>query len=314
AKQRHGALHVATADCLVSVKGTIFAVTEGTRGSRVSVVEGAVQVDQGSQRRMLHPGEQTTTSPSLAKTSVEDEMSWSRDSAQYLALLGEFSAMAKQLAQAPQPGLRYSSKLADLAPPNTVVYGAMPNVGPLLSQANQIFDDRLKQSEVLQQWWSQHQPANGPSLDDMVQRIRGFSDYLGDEVALAITVDENTKAATPLLMAEVARTGLPDYLHSQLDSSNAVQVLDTLPATPPTASGTLYAYVSGNYLFVSPSVTILSQADAAAKSTGPRGDYGVYSQVEDAYKDGVTWLLAADMEQIRATSVQSVDGASAQQR
>jgi len=315
AKQRHGALHVATRDCLVSVKGTIFAVTEGTRGARVSVVEGAVQVKEGSQTRTLHPGEQATTNAALATTSVEDDISWSRDSAQYLALLGEFSAMAKQLAQTPQPGLRYSSQLAELAPENTVVYGAMPNIGPLLSQANQIFDDRLKQSPVLQQWWSQHQSATGPTLDEMVQQMRAFSDYLGDEIALALTMDSNTKQVTPLVMATVTKTGLADSLQNQLGAKPEIQVLTALPASPPASSGKVYAYISGNYLFVSPSVTLLSQADAAAKGNGGRGDYPLYSQVTDAYKDGVTWLLAADMEQIRATSVQSVDGASnAQQR
>src|SRR5206468_3176976 len=105
------------------------------------------QVKQGSLVSMLSPGQQVTTSPAVARTTVQDEISWSRNSGQYLALLGEFSSMAKQLAQAPQPGLRYSSKVAELAPQNTIVYGSMPNIGPLLSEANRIFNERLDQSE-----------------------------------------------------------------------------------------------------------------------------------------------------------------------
>jgi FecR-like protein/putative zinc finger protein len=312
AKQRNGALHVATTDCLVSVKGTIFAVTEGLKGARVSVVQGAVQVKQGATTTLLHPGDQLTTNTAVAKTPVRDDVSWSRDSAEYLSLLSDFSSMAKQLAEAPQPGLRYTSKLADFAPSNTVLYAAIPNIGSLVGDANRIFNERLTESPLLAQWWSEHHSEEGPSLDDAVQQVRAFSDYLGDEIAVALTMDRDSKNATPLLMAEVTRPGLPDFLKSQAIRINAsagkpgVLVLDNLADAPTNDNQHMLVYLSAGYLLISPSLEAVKHADAAVRGTAPRGEYGLYAQVQKSYRDGAGWLLAADMEQIRATSVNAV--------
>ena len=114
AKQRSGRLYVATDDGLVSVKGTIFSVNRGTKGSRVAVIEGVVRVDYGERTTELHAGEETTSSASVSKVPIKNEIAWSRDAAKYLALLGDFAVLQKQFAAIPGPGLRYNSDLLPL--------------------------------------------------------------------------------------------------------------------------------------------------------------------------------------------------------
>ena len=150
AKQGSRSLMVSTSDALVSVKGTIFSVNRGVKGSRVSVVEGSVQVEQkASGTELLKPGGQTTTDASLARIPVADEVAWSKDSARYLAMLTELNALGAKLNEIRGPGLRYESKLLPFIPRGTFMYAAIPNIGDTIGQAKRVFDDHLKESPML---------------------------------------------------------------------------------------------------------------------------------------------------------------------
>ncbi len=129
AKQRSGRLYVATDDGLVSVKGTIFSVNHGTKGSRVAVIEGVVRTEfWRNHNRPDAPGHEATSSASVAKVPIQNEIAWSKNSAKYLALLGDFAVLQKQFAAIPGPGLRYSSELLPYVPDHTVIYAAIPNL------------------------------------------------------------------------------------------------------------------------------------------------------------------------------------------
>ncbi len=83
AKQKDGKLFVETGDSLVSVTGTVFSVNNGTKGSRVSVIEGEVSLNHAGKDRVLRAGEQAATSPAISMIPVKDEVAWSRNAGQY---------------------------------------------------------------------------------------------------------------------------------------------------------------------------------------------------------------------------------------
>jgi uncharacterized protein (TIGR03435 family) len=87
ARQQTGHLHVQTKDMTVSVVGTVFVVNAEETGSRVAVIEGEVQVQQGAMRRSLRSGQQVATSPQMESRPVAEEIAWSRGVAEHLALL-----------------------------------------------------------------------------------------------------------------------------------------------------------------------------------------------------------------------------------
>ena len=272
AKQRRGRLEISTPDCMVSVKGSIFSVSRGLKGSRVSVVEGEVKVDKATGTEMLHRGDQTATNPTMALTGVAADISWSENSQKYLALLGEMSAISKKLDAIPGPELRYSSKLTAVLPANTAVFVSMPNLSSTLAEANSIFEERAKQSPALSEWWNAEGARN---VRQIVDQVRAVSDYLGDEIVLAVPVSGG-KLGQPVMVSEERKRGLKEYLTS-------------LGQPHPDGRG----YAGG--------VRISEQGGLVTMG----GDSGtgfeateLGKRVAQSYASGAGWLFAADMEQI----------------
>src|SRR5215204_4205122 len=154
AKQHNGRLYVQTPDSLVSVKGTIFAVESGTKGSRVSVVEGEVEVNHGGKDETLLPGDQTTTNRSLDKTPVQQNVAWSRNAARYAGLVSDLAKLRRDVnQQLARPGVRYSSKFVDLSPENTAFYAALQTLRESIAESQRIMQERISQNPALAEWW-----------------------------------------------------------------------------------------------------------------------------------------------------------------
>ncbi len=309
AKRKSGRLLVASNGCTVYVTGTVFSVNSGLRGSRVSVIEGQVRVVKGGDERLLEPGEQFATAAGMGAVPVSEEIAWSRDIDKHLLLLGELKALRERLAGVRMPGLRYESRLLGLLPEATVVFASLPNYGQALGDAHRLFEERLQESAVLREWWKEADPAQhgGPSLAAVIEKVRSFSDYLGDEVAFAAVAEGGPKARAPrpFLLAELRRTGLREFIESELAhvkpseaGSPDVRVLDddALAAAAADRAG-VYVLLRSDLVVVSPDLGSLRRfASQAAAGGAERTDFG--RRVADAYRDGVGLLFAADLQRI----------------
>jgi hypothetical protein len=315
AKQRNGRLYVATDDSLISVKGTIFSVNSGIKGSRVAVIEGVVRMAYGDRTAELRAGEEETSSANVGKVPVQNEVAWSRNSAKYLALLGDFAVLQKQFEAIPGPGLRYSSDLLPYVPDNTVVYAAIPNLSATLGEASQLFQDRLQQSPALRSWWKEQQRNKGPQLASMIEQMKTLSSYLGDEIVFTVAKDGPTYSS-PVILARVKRPGLEKFLQGEakhlnkIGSDTAFEVVHDPSAVQSSSNRPLLVYLNNDMLVASPEAAELQHVASRIQQSGSSrfSETPLYQQVVHSYQQGAGWLFCADMEQIVAKNVSDGSG------
>jgi ferric-dicitrate binding protein FerR (iron transport regulator) len=301
AKQRDRHLYVATRDALVSVVGTIFSVNSGTKGARVSVIEGEVHVEQGERESVLRPGNQLATHASVEAVPVREEVAWSRNAKQYEALLAELTALGQEIdSRVERPGLRYSTRLLDLAPEGTTIWIALPNLSKSLTETQRILDQKIAESPSLAQWWSEMLRSNGneQKFHDMIEKIGALGANLGDEVAVAFNAgdDQNGKDHAPVLLAEVTneaafRATVEQELAGQ-GGKHPIRFIDD-PATAGADDDALLVWLNNGLMVASPSAEEIRKIAAGGNNAFTSGSF--YGRIAQDYRDGAGWLFAADL-------------------
>ena len=276
AKQRRGHLRVITRDSVASVKGTVFTVSTGSAGSYVGVVEGSVAVDQQGTERLLKPGEKANTSEALDQISVREAVAWSPNAEKYYTLLAELAGIEKKLPALPS---RTDARLLSALPPNAVIYGALPNLGPTLDQAVKLIEQRSGESAVLKEWWSS---SMGLDVKELVSRINSVSPLLGNEIVF-VMLQRAGSDGTPLVLAEV-KNG---------QQAAVAQAITKLVA----GSHPLPYRFFGNLLAASD--TDAHMATATALLGKGAGDFS--AEIARHYQRGVSSLLAVDLRALSAT-------------
>jgi hypothetical protein len=308
AKRDHGHLYVSAPDCRVAVTGTMFAVNSGTKGSRVTVIEGEVHVTHSGRESILHSGDQLATTEAVAVVPVRQEIAWSHDLDHELALLAEFSKLKNKLDQIRTPPARYESKILPLLPQDTVLYVSIPNLGEALEQANEIFQQQLTQSAVLQQWWGQadrspHQITPG----QLVEQVRQLSQYLGEEIVITMS---GASSHGPVLLAEIRQPGLEDFLQNHFASTfrNKQEASDLHVANPQSLASLadstpgIVMLVRQNMLIVGGDATSVRQMNAQIDAGPKRFASSDFAQrILGVYGGGAETLVAVNFAAILNT-------------
>jgi hypothetical protein len=313
AKRKTGHLYVITDDLKVSVTGTVFSVNSGMKGSRVSVIEGEVRVagtgvmDGLMHTAVLHPGDQESTD-AAGTVPIQREIAWSKNLDQHLALLAEFAHLSNKLEAVQLPGLRYQSVLLPTLPASTVLYASIPNLGDAVQQGNQIFQQELHESAVLQEWWNRVQSRKGaPDYSAAIEEIHSLSQYLGNEIAFSISYAN--EEAQPLAVAQVQKPGLKQFIeqeaarHAYGGRRSDVRVFDETQIASATSSGkdhNLFLLVRPDFVAAAFDLNALKNFNQIASQGAGFASTPFGQRILGSYQQGAEFLLGANLQAMTA--------------
>ena len=235
------------------------------------------------------------------------DMPWSKDLNKYPGLLSEFGKLVEKFQQDIQfPPGRSESRILPLLPESTMSYAAFSNYGDVAEQALKIFRQGLQESAVLRDWWQQGDlAADGPKLEDSLEKFSQLHQYLGEEIVVAGS--REGRDPTLLLVAEVRKPGLKKFLQETIaqlggGSKQGVRVLDLQELAAANDSGSSQGFV----VLVRPDFVVAAVDLAALRSFNARLDrhgrefvstpFG--RRVVKEYEGGLTVLAAADVQRI----------------
>jgi len=309
--QGSGHLYVETNDCRVAVTGTVFSVTHGARGSRVSVIEGEVNVDLDRGNEVLHAGDQVTTRAELVTIPVEADIAWSRDTDRHLALLQEFADLHREMRERlPAPDLRTDTRLLDNAPAGSVIFFAMPNLSETISSAHQILQEKVGTSDVLNQWWSENVTAQGmePHIDTLMEKVRLVGTELGPEIAVTLQQGDDGCMNSLVLLATLNNpAGFRDVLTGELEEINShaergatfyiVEDPRDLAADRGDADELIF-WVAGDLLAVSPHAGALQRMAGGVAGDEVFAGSSFHQRLASVYHSGTQTVFGADVASI----------------
>lgn len=310
APQRTGTFDVATDDLLVAVRGTTFGVSHGTKGSRVSVIEGEVEVRHGGERKKLQAGHQLGTGKTTA-TRVEDAIAWSRDADRYAELLNTYADFKRDLDAVMKTTRRHSTRLLDLAPARTAIYVAVPNAPATMADAYEVVDSF--RARLLGDGSSV--PAEQAWVEEIVTWLGEVGKHLGAETVVALRWDDTGEPPTPLVLAEAKVDGLREVIEDKLALLAGARVgpgleVEVIDEPGHARADVLSVWLGNGLLAASTSRALLLDLEAVlGGAENPFVGTALHTRLAEVYERGVEYLGGADFVPLGLGDVRDPTGA-----
>jgi hypothetical protein len=168
-----------------------------------------------------------------------------------------------------------------LVPADTLLFASFPNSQQSLKESYELMHRRIAENPAIYDWWQSHGAfaRAGMALNQAMELVSRLSANLGPEVIIA--VPRNDGAAAAVILSDVTR----------LDDLNAALAVEPL-------NSALHIRVSGTVLVIATSLTQVQRTLSYQAQPSLNGFAGtaMYRRLSDAYRDGVGWLLAANLE------------------
>ena len=213
-----------------------------------------------------------------------------------------------------KPGVRYSTRLLDMMPENTVLYAALPNLSATIVES-QPHHRRADSAEPgAQAIGSRTVASRRPGMNHAIATIQEFGDQLGEEIAVGAGMDDKGEPVAPLVLAELKN---PAGFRAFFDAE--VQKLDrpgqdarkfsgsTIRERPRHATTPNSARKRQTYLCVdqwrcpgrlSETRSVAARSLAQTESVSLRQPF--HNRIAEVYREGAGLVVAADLEKIIA--------------
>jgi hypothetical protein len=196
-----------------------------------------------------------------------------------------------------------------------VVYAALPNLADSIVQSQRVIQERMSQNPALRQWWEKEQSGRGQNMDQVVETIREFGSYLGDEIAVSVSMDDQGKPGEPLVLAELKNSqGFRQFLEQQIAKYSSdkkghpeIRFIENPATAVPPSEGKredLYVWIQDNLFVASPELQQLQRVSTAL-SNGNVSSFTATpfrNRIAQVYQEGAGLVVAADLEKVVAST------------